>query len=140
MGACLWRTVIKVFWKSQKLIIFSLLKCLSKSSLKSFISNELQPQYNFVFALSLTNWLHKTVTIKLWWSEIPTSKTLEFSKNSILFVKIRSMQLGLADWKQVGFLIKYSKSNVFIKNSRFLLSTVSLKSPINIIFRIHKTF
>ena len=41
-------------------------------------------------ALPLTNWLRKAVTIKLWWSEIPTSKTLEFLKNTFLFVKIRS--------------------------------------------------
>ena len=54
--------------------------------------------------------------IKLLWSEIPTSNTLEFLKRSFLFVKIRSIQLGFLDWKQVGFLIKLSRPNEFHKN------------------------
>ena len=31
MGACLWRTVVKVFWKSGKLTVLLLLRFLSKS-------------------------------------------------------------------------------------------------------------
>ena len=54
--------------------------------------------------LPLTNWLLKAVTIKLWQSEISPFKTLEFLKNSFLFFKIKSMQIGLVDWKQVGLI------------------------------------
>ena len=44
------------------------------------------------------------------------------------------MKLGLVNWKQIRFLIKYSKSNVFKKSLRFFFSAVRLKSPIDIIF------
>ena len=66
---------------------------LSKSSLKqSLTSNKLYARYNFVFVLLLTNLLLKAVTVKLQWSEIPV---FAFLKNSFLFVKIKSMELGL---------------------------------------------
>ena len=42
--------------------------------------------------------------IKLRWSEIPTSNTLEFLQRSFLFIKIKSIHFGLLDWKHVGFL------------------------------------
>ena len=41
MGACLWRTLIKIFWKSEKLTVILLLRFLFKSSLKRSTSNEL---------------------------------------------------------------------------------------------------
>ena len=50
-----------------------------------------------------------------------------------LFVKIRSVQVGFEDWKQVGFFIKHSGSNVLKKFSRLLLSIIKLKSPISIV-------
>ena len=75
--------------------------------------------------------LFKAVTIKLWWSEIPTSITPVFLKNSFLFVKIRSMQVGFEDWKQLGCFINYAWSNVVMNFSRLLLSIVRLKSPIS---------
>ena len=66
---------------------------LSKSSLKqSLTSNKLYARYNFVFVLLLTNLLLKAVTVKLQWSEI---LVFAFLKNSFLFVKIKSMELGL---------------------------------------------
>ena len=66
---------------------------LSKSSLKqSLTSNKLYARYNFVFVLLLTNLLLKAVTVKLQWSEI---LVFAFLKNSFLFVKIKSMKLGL---------------------------------------------
>ena len=51
IGACLWRTAVKVFWKSEKLTVLLLLRFLSKSSFKSFIPNELQSRYNFALAM-----------------------------------------------------------------------------------------
>ena len=80
-----------------------------------------------------SSWLFKTVMMKLWWSEIPTSKTSFFLKSSFLFVKIRSMQCVFEGWKQVGFFIKHSRSKVFMKFSRLLLSTVKSKSLIKIV-------
>ena len=66
---------------------------LSKSSLnQSLTSNKLYARYNFVFVLLLTNLLLKAVTVKLQWSEI---LVFAFLKNSFLFVKIKSMELGL---------------------------------------------
>ena len=56
-----------------------------------------------------------------------------FLKNYFLFVRIRSMQVGFEDWKQVAFFIKHSRSNVVKKFSRLLLSIVRLKSPVNIV-------
>ena len=41
--------------------------------------------------------------MKLWWSDISVSKTFEFLKIPFLFVKIKSMQFGLVEWKHVGF-------------------------------------
>ena len=84
-------------------------------------------------ALPFSSWLFKAVTMKLWWSEILTSKTSLFLKSSFLFVKIRSMQHGFQDWKQDGFFIKHSRSKVFMKFSKLLFSTVRLKSPIKIV-------
>ena len=54
----------------------------------------------------------------------PTSITSVFLKICFLFVKIRSMQVGFEDWKQVGFFIKHSRSNVIMKFLRLLLSIV----------------
>ena len=62
-------------------------------------------------------WLFISVKMKLWWSNIPTSKTSEFLKNCFSIVKFRSMQFGLADWKHVDFLINHSMSNVLFKGS-----------------------
>ena len=39
-GACLWRTLIEVFWKLAKLTVLLFLSFLSKSTLSSFTSNE----------------------------------------------------------------------------------------------------
>ena len=41
MGACLWRTLIKIFWKSEKLTVILPLRFLFKSSLKRSTSKEL---------------------------------------------------------------------------------------------------
>ena len=53
----------------------------------------------------------------------------------IFFVKIKSMQFGFLDWKNVGFLIKHSKPNDFIKTSKVL----ALNSHVEIANR-HKVF
>ena len=44
-------TVVKVLRKSEKLTVLLHLRFLSKSSFKSFISNELQSRYNFALAI-----------------------------------------------------------------------------------------
>ena len=64
------------------------------------------------------------LAIKLWWMKTPTSITSVFIKNSFFFVKIRSMQFGFQDCKQVGFFIKHSRSNVAMKFLRLLLLIV----------------
>ena len=71
-----------------------------------------------VLAFPFSSRLSKAVSIKLWWSEIPTSITSVFLKKSFLFVKIRSMQVGFEYWKQFGFFIKQSRSNVVMTFSR----------------------
>ena len=85
-------------------------------------------------AFPFSSCLFKAVTLKLTWSEIPDSKTSLFLKSSFLFVKIRSMQRGFESWKKVGFFMKHSRSNVFIKFSRSLFLTLKLKSQIKIVF------
>ena len=64
--------------------------------------------------------------------EIPTSMTSLLLKSFFLFIKIRSMRRGFDNWKQVGLLIKYSRSKVFMNFSGLLFSTIKLKSPIKI--------
>ena len=70
--------------------------------------------------------------------EIPTSMTSVFLTNSFLLVKIRSTQVGFEDWKQVGFFIKHSRSNVVMTFWSLLLLIVKLKSPINIVLSYWK--
>ena len=72
--------------------------------------------------------------MKLSWSEISNSKTFEFLKRLFQFVRIKSLQVGFADWKQVGLFIKLSWLNVFINTLRFLLLAVNLKFTSNVTF------
>ena len=65
--------------------------------------------------------------MKLRWSEILTSQTSLLLKSYFLFVKIRSMQHGFENWKQVGFFIKHSRSKVFITFSSLLFFNNQLK-------------
>ena len=53
-------------------------------------------------------------------------------KGAVVSIKLSSIQLIWADWKDAGFLIMHSKADVLIKTSRFLFSAVRLKSRINI--------
>ena len=132
--AWLWRTRMKGLWKSEysKLKLVVHFRSWSRSALNISILKELQSRYNFIFVLSFINWLFNAVPMKLWWSHIPTSKTFEFLKSFfLLFVKIRSTQFGLADWKHVGFLIKYSMSNVLMSQSMKKISKYLLLRCIN---------
>ena len=65
--------------------------------------------------------------------DIPTSNVLEFLNKLFLFVRIKSIQRGFSDWKQVGVFIKLSILNNAIKSARYLLEVVKLKSPRRII-------
>ena len=66
---------------------------------------------------------------------MPTSNVLEFLNSSFLLVRIKSMHVGLEDWKQVGDFIKLSRLNKVVKSARYLLSTEELKSPIKMILK-----
>ena len=83
---CSWSTLMKVFgnWEYSKLVLF--LRFWSSSTLN--FPFERSYEVPIIFALPFINRLFKAVAIKLWWSEIPSSKTLEFLKNYFLFVKI----------------------------------------------------
>ena len=65
--------------------------------------------------------------------DIPTSNVLEFLNKLFLFVRIKSIQRGFSDWKQVGVFIKLSRLNNVIKSARYLLEVVKLKSRRRII-------
>ena len=47
-----------------------------------------------------------TVEINLWWLDVPVSKVLGSLYIILWLVNIRSMKLGLLDWKHVASLIR----------------------------------
>ena len=59
-------------------------------------------------------------------------------KKSFLVVKIRSIHCEIEDRKQFDFLIRSSRSKVFMKFLRQLFSTVKLKSPIKMVLSYYK--
>ena len=65
---------------------------------------------------------------------MPTSNIWEFLNSFFLLVRIKSMHVGLEDWKQMGDLIKLSRLNKVVKSARCLFSTEELKSPIKMIY------
>ena len=50
-------------------------------------------------------------------------------KKIFLFVRIKSVQPGFSDWKQVGVFIKLSRLNNAMKSAKYMLDIVNLKSP-----------
>ena len=69
-----------------------------------------------------------------------TSIVLEFLNSSFVLVRIKSMHVGLEDWKQVGDFIKLSRLDKVVKSGRCLFSTEKLKSPIKMIFSYFTTY
>ena len=67
-----------------------------------------------------------------WWWEIISWVTSECLSSSFLLVKIKSMHDAFSYFKQVGLFIKHSRLEAFIKISIFLLSVLTLKSPLSI--------
>ena len=67
-----------------------------------------------------------------WWWEILSWVTSECLSSSFLLVKIKSMHDAFSYFKQVGLFIKHSRLEAFIKISIFLLSVLTLKSPLSI--------
>ena len=71
---------------------------------------------------------------------MPTSNVWEFSNSFFLLVRIKSMHVGLEDWKQMGDLIKLSRLNKVVKSARCSISTEELKSPIKMIYSYFETY
>ena len=99
IGVCLFKTFKKIFLK----ISIFLLKY---RVYKGFSLKPLQTLYLIILGCCLGMYYFNTVTISLWKSERPVSKTDDFWKQFALLVKNRSMHDRFEGFlKQVGCLI-----------------------------------
>ena len=93
----------------------------SRFLLKDLMFKVLRSWQIFFISFLVTNWLLRAAVMKLWWREIPTSKTLWD-----LFDLIKSIQVGFIDWTNVGLFIKLFTTTRFLLIENLLFVNILL--------------
>lgn len=93
----------------------------SRFLLKDLMFKVLRSWQIFFISFPVTNWLLRAAVMKLWWREIPTSKTLWD-----LFDLIKSIQVGFIDWTNVGLFIKLFRTTRFLLIENLLFVNILL--------------
>ena len=93
----------------------------SRFLLKDLMFKVLRSWQIFFISFTVTNWLLRAAVMKLWWREIPTSKTLWD-----LFDLIKSIQVGFIDWTNVSLFIKLFRTTRFLLIENLLFVNILL--------------
>ena len=116
-----WGLVFPMLWSS----IFRVL--LKISRLKVLYDFSFFPWRSFKISR------HVVDDMSLWWSERQVSKLSDNLRRLFLFVRIRSIQVAILEWWQVGLFIRHERAELCIKLFQRWFPT-DLKSPIIIMF------